>query len=83
MVTKKSINVVESSFVGARTLSKEDSTKNSDKSDDRNSEFSDVNTGHCKPDTGHKEKEIGPGEKFRFGFSVYQFPETFELAAYS
>ena len=70
MVKKNMEKEVEFDFIRARTLSKEDSTKNSDKSDDRNSEFSDVNTGHCKPDTGHKEKEIGPGEQARECFRL-------------
>ena len=51
--------IVEFDFVGARTLSKEDSPKNEGKFDAEESEFSDVQTGHCKLDTGHKVKEIG------------------------
>ena len=70
MVTKNSKKDIEFDFVGARTLSKEDSTKNSDKSDDRNSEFSDVRTGHCTPETGHLQKEIGPDEQGRTVFGV-------------
>ena len=74
MVMKNSKNDVEFESIRARTLSKEDSTKKSDKSDGENSGFSDVKTGHCTHETGNLQKEIGPGETFRFGFSVTSFP---------
>ncbi len=85
MVKKNIENEVEFDFVGARILSKEDSSKNSDNSDGRISAFSEVQTGHCKPATGHLQKEIGPGERFRVGFRVFLVSkhDSFELATYS
>ena len=76
MVKKNMEKEVEFDFIRARTLSKEDSPKNSDKSDGGSSAFSDVKPGHCKPDTVHKVKEIGPGEQgrdcFRLSVSGFQ-----------
>jgi len=63
MVKKNMEKEVEFDFIRARTLSKEDSTKNSDKSDGGSSAFSDVQTEHCTPETGHLQKEIGPDEQ--------------------
>ena len=60
MVTKKSKKNVESFFIRARILSKEDSPENSSICDGPKACFSDVKTGHCTPNTGHKVKEIGP-----------------------
>jgi hypothetical protein len=68
---------VEFENAEARILSKVNSTKKSSKTDENNSTFSDVKTGHCTPDTGNSNKEIGPGgfkclgsRVFSLGFAV-------------
>jgi hypothetical protein len=42
-----------------RSIGKVNSTKKSSKTDENNSTFSDVQTGHCTPVTGNYKKEIG------------------------
>jgi hypothetical protein len=77
MFMKNNMKKEEIDYVTARILSKVNSTKKSSKTDENNSTFSDVQTGHCTPHTEHLQKEIGPGglkclgsRVFSLGFAV-------------
>jgi len=72
MVTKKDEKKGKIGFESAQSSRNPILGKTGSEMDAEESEFSDVQTGHWKLDTGNKEIKIGPAEKY--SVSSCQFP---------
>ena len=73
MVTKKDEKKGKIGFVVAQSSRNPILGKISSKMEAEEGAFSDVQTGHWKPDTGNKEIKIGPAEISSCRFAVFRF----------